>query len=152
MAIVIKQGDIFESGADILVNPVNCKGAMGAGLALEFKKRFPDMYNYYKGQCNEKIINMGRTYFYPTKNQNVTIVIFPTKYNWVDDSKIEWISESLDDMVRKLRSYQGKRIAIPALGCGLGGLKWQKVEPLMLQRLRPVRNVMDILIYEPKED
>jgi len=154
MTITIKQGDIFLSNADILVNPVNCQGVMGAGLALQFKERYPDMYTHYRDLFQNRILNLGRVYFYPEPSGKKIIVLFPTKFNWRDESQLEWISEGLDDLVRILKgkAYFGDKIALPALGCGLGGLLWRNVKPLMIQKLKGLSKITnEVVIYEPNE-
>jgi O-acetyl-ADP-ribose deacetylase (regulator of RNase III) len=152
MAIAIKQGDIFESGADILVNPVNCKGVMGAGLALEFKKRFPDMYKYYRWLCEGQMLKLGHVDFCPQLENNPIIVLFPTKYNWAEKSRLATIGNGMEDFVRQMRLFPDKSIALPALGCGLGGLSPKRVLPLMVEKLRPLKASHEVLIYVLKED
>jgi O-acetyl-ADP-ribose deacetylase (regulator of RNase III) len=71
-------GDLFGSGAQTLVNTVNSVGVMGKGVALEFKKRFPAMFDDYVRRCERKEIRPGRPYLYRDLSE-VQIVNFPTK-------------------------------------------------------------------------
>ena len=145
------KGNILKSKAYILVNPVNCIGIMGRGLALEFKKRY--LYNYYAyvKACKSKIVLPGNLFFYNEKDK--CIANFPTKINWRDDSKLSYIEDGLNDLVRKIlyeRKQCGKcSVAIPALGCGCGGLDWDIVLPLIELKISVLPDDIDIEIYTP---
>jgi len=150
MITYIQNGDIFESSAQILVNPVNTVGVMGKGLALEFKKRYPDMFKTYKKICDEKEIEPGRLYICLGKNH--LILLFPTKEHWKDSSKIEYIDDGLRtfclELLPFLVEFAGrdiKSIAFPKLGCGNGGLDWEDVKPVMERWLNDLP--IDVFIY-----
>lgn len=135
----IKNKNIFNVDAKYLVNPVNCIGVMGKGLALEFKKKYPKMFNTYKLHCNNREINPGHITFIPEGDH--VIVLFPTKRHWRDKSKIEDIDNGLKDLTRQidiiLPTDNNFSIAIPRIGCGLGGLKWEyQVKPLINKRFK----------------
>jgi O-acetyl-ADP-ribose deacetylase (regulator of RNase III) len=149
------KGDIFTSQCDALVNPVNLQGIMGNGLAREFKVRFPTNFKIYKEACytGEKIytgkslvvrdVLRGRTFATP-----VHIVNFPTKTEWRNDSKIEYIRDGLFDLLEVIEKYKFKSIAIPPLGCGKGKLDWDKVKPLITLFMNEVPDVK-VMVYEP---
>lgn len=146
--LYFRRGDIFESGAHALVNPVNCVGKMGKGLALKFKEKFPENFLEYKKACSKKLIKTGNIYLTSTgKNNPKYIINFPTKNHWKEPSQIEWIKPGLKDLV--LYSDLFESIAFPALGCGLGGLSWGEVRPLMVEELKHLPQV-HIAIYEPR--
>lgn len=156
MAIKYVSGDIFESGAEALVNPVNTVGVMGKGLALEFKKRFPQNYLEYKYACTQARIKTGRVFV--TKDLfRGYIINFPTKKHWKDSSNLEDISLGIEDMIRVVHKMKIKSVAVPALGCGLGGLEWEMVKPWMeWYFLNPdlivkgFDKLVEFIIYEPR--
>ena len=149
---LIKTGNIFESKMQTLVNPVNCVGVMGAGLALEFKRKYPDMFTFYQNACIHKpvppLLDTGNPVLYVSHDENTRIVLFPTKNHWKDPSKIEYIEKGLDAFVFKYREWGITSVAFPALGCGYGGLEWNQVRSLMVEKLRALP--IPIEIYRPK--
>lgn len=153
--IVETTKDIFSLGADALVNPVNCVGVAGKGLALEFKKRFPEAYESYKAGCEAGRIEIGHITGFRRDNDSPVIIHFPTKLHWKDNSKLEYIEQGLfgfSALVTHLCTIPESRIvsvAIPALGCGLGGLNWKDVKPLIVASMENI-NVTTYLI-EPKD-
>lgn len=141
---------MFDKQYDALVNPVNCKGVMGKGLALEFKERFPMNYKLYRDICYQNKLSPGSLYWVYDFLSGQIIVNFATKDHWKDPSKLEWIEAGCDKLREFLiddgKRHEIKTIAIPKLGCGLGGLNWNDVRYLMLKSLESVYNV-DIYIY-----
>lgn len=142
-------GDMFSATFDAYVNPVNCKGIMGKGLALEFKKRYPMNFILYKDICDQGKLKPGYIYWTRDITTNTIIINFATKDHWKDYSRSEWI----DSGCMKLRQYlidnpnDIKDIAIPKLGCGLGGLDWSYVRNIFLKYFNDIKNV-DIYVYE----
>lgn len=135
--IKIIVGDIFTQPVDALVNPVNCVGVMGAGLAKQMKQRFPDMYREYRELCEDGSLLMGGYSVHAA--QYPAIINIPTKYHWKSSADFEMIKESL----RAITNAHNHRfslldihsVAFPLLGCGLGGLKEQDVLPMMVEFL-----------------
>lgn len=134
----IENGDLFQSGTDALINPVNCKGVMGKGIALEFKKRLPECVQPYKEACATGKLIPGTLLFvrlivqpdlFGSKRPGV--ILFPTKNHWRDKSRIEWIEQGLDYLKNNYTRWEVKTIAMPQIGCGLGGLGWESVKPLI---------------------
>lgn len=125
---------IFDSGAQALVNPVNCVGAMGRGLALEFKTRFPRSFASYKTACVESRGDPARllgSLIAPTFENELWILNAPTKLHFKDNSKLIWIRSSCLAIEAFCRDNYISQCAIPAMGCGLGGLSWeQQIRPL----------------------
>ena len=143
------QGDLFSSGCDALVNPVNCVGVMGKGLALQFRNRFPANYETYREACAHGEVQPGFCHFFDAgAGQPRFIINFPTKRHWRDRSRIEDIRAGLDDLALFLDNTTIRSIAVPPLGCGLGGLAWPAVRSLLLVRLAPCERV-SILVHEP---
>jgi O-acetyl-ADP-ribose deacetylase (regulator of RNase III) len=122
---------------------------MGAGLALEFKKRYPDNYSVYKEVCKKPGLKMGGLVCWPIKtDENTRIIInLPTKKHWKDKSKLQDIDISLFALKEFVITRDIPSIAIPALGCGLGGLAWKDVKSLIIKHLSDVE--AEIIILEP---
>lgn len=127
---------IFESDAQWLVNPVNCVGVMGKGLAAKFKAKYPIVYDMYRKDCQSGCYYPGFVCFYYLPGiYSVLICNFATKYHWADLSKLEWIEKGLQNFANEYTHRRVKSIAFPKLGCGNGGLDWKKVRPLMVKYL-----------------
>ena len=133
------EGDIFESPAQVIVNTVNTVGVMGKGLALAFRKRYPKMFERYKQACDNRSLDIGKLMlFYEADHW---VLLFPTKRNWRNPSKLEYIEQGLDKFVKAYADKQISSIAFPRLGCGNGGLDWNDVKPIMERYLKnlPIR-------------
>ena len=139
------KGDIFTSDAEVLVNPVNTVGIMGAGLASAFRVRFPENYELYREACKRGEVVIGKMFM--TK-VNSPIINFPTKEHWKNSSKLEYIYSGLTDLRRVIVEERFFSIAIPALGCGLGGLDWLDVKNAIQDELKDMENVA-ISVYRP---
>jgi O-acetyl-ADP-ribose deacetylase (regulator of RNase III)/uncharacterized protein YwgA len=123
-------GDILQSKAQTLVNTVNCVGIMGKGIALEFKKRFTEMFEDYAERCERKEVKPGVPYLYKTLFPP-QIINFPTKDHWKSVSRIDDIERGLQLLVAHYREWAVTSVAIPPLGCGNGQLEWKAVGPLI---------------------
>lgn len=128
--------NLFVSPAQTLVNTINTVGVMGKGIALEFKRRYPSMFERYRGFCNDGSLTIGKLYLY--KSPNKWVLNFPTKKHWRGPSKIEWIETGLQHFAETYESRGITSIAFPQLGCGNGGLPWEQVRPLMQRYLEPL--------------
>jgi len=149
MSITFTSGDMFDINADILVNPVNCVGVMGAGLALTFKNKYPDMFQSYKRACFARFIEPGKLHLYRTKN-NKSIVNFPTKKHWKDKSQYSYIIDGLKQLCEYLTIQESNVVvAIPALGCGLGGLNNNKVATMIKAALSSTKCKVYVFMKEP---
>lgn len=144
--ITYLKGDLFSSPAKILVNTVNVVGVMGKGVALEFKKRFPEMFSSYQLLCKEGKLNIGNLYLW--RKEEKWVLLFPTKEDWRKPSKLEYIEEGLSKFASHWDALGVDSIAFPRLGCGNGGLDWNDVRPLMEKYLNPLP--MQIYIYVDK--
>ncbi|OXS28076.1 MAG: Appr-1-p processing protein [Desulfovibrio sp. MES5] len=148
--IEYKSGDILKEEADAIVNTVNCVGVMGRGIALQFKKTFPANYKAYEAACENKAVVPGSMFVYATGTLTAPrfIINFPTKRHWRGKSSLNDIEAGLDDLVRVIQERGITSIAIPPLGCGLGGLDWPTVRTAIEQRLSGLANVR-IILFEP---
>jgi len=141
-------GDIFASGADLLVCPVNCvPGVMGKGLALAFKERFKSLEAAHWMACQTGALRPGVV---PAAGRVVGhgVLFFPTKRHWRDPARLEDVQAGMAYMAKRL-GPPFRSIAIPALGCGLGGLAWVDVRPLIVEALAdlPLR----VMLFPPHE-
>ena len=131
---IVSNGDIFKSKCEALVNPVNIKGIMGKGLALAFKTKYPAHFENYKRACQNGEMTTDKVLAYQEINGPM-IICLATKADWRDSSKMEYISAGLDDLVNQIKALGIRSVAIPKLGCGLGGLDWNKVRPFIVEKL-----------------
>src|SRR5438270_1898736 len=148
--IHLAHGDILKHDADALVNTVNCMGVMGRGIALQFRHAFEDNYDVYRKAAKAKGIRPGQMFVFERSaiEQPRWIINFPTKRHWKGKSRIEDIQSGLVDLVRVIREKGIRSIAIPPLGCGLGGLDWAEVRPLIESAIASVPDV-EAYLFEP---
>jgi uracil-DNA glycosylase family 4 len=147
--VTIEYGDYWSIEANIRVNPVNCVGVMGAGLAGEFKRRYPVMFAAYKEACAENDLRPGKLHIYIDPDGGPTIVNFPTKRHWQNKSRMEDIDAGLIALREYLRFHVGSVVVIPAIGCGLGGLVWAVVFELIKTKLDDLH--CDVRVFPPME-
>lgn len=168
--ISIIRGDMFFSNMQTLTVSVNCVGVMGKGLASTAKYRFPDVYVKYQEVCKNKKLQIGKPYLYKRElsirdqlgdetlllepnlngNSQTWFLLFPTKNHWRNNSNLEEIEKGLQWLCDNYKSEGIKSLAMPALGCGLGGLQWRDVGPLMC-RYFDTLDVESVAIYLPSE-
>lgn len=137
------EGDIFESPAQVIVNTVNTVGVMGKGLALSFKQRYPEMFERYKAVCEKHLLTVGKLMLFYEPDH--WLLLFPTKENWRNPSKLEYIEKGLMKFVQTYAEKNITSIAFPRLGCGNGELDWNDVKPLMERYLKKLP--IDVYIY-----
>ena len=118
---IIESGNIFDSNAQTLVNTVNCVGVMGKGLALQFKQRFPAMFREYEKICKKGLLDVGKLWLFKTENR--WILNFPTKYDWRNPSKEEYLELGLQKFVDTYKKKGITSVAFPLLGASNGGLE-----------------------------
>jgi uncharacterized protein YwgA/O-acetyl-ADP-ribose deacetylase (regulator of RNase III) len=139
-------GNIFESKAQTLVNTVNCIGIMGKGLALEFKKLFPDMYEDYVARCKAHEVKLGEPYLY-RRLFPPWVLNFPTKDHWRSVSRLSDIVAGLEYLEKYYREWEITSLAVPALGCSNGQLEWRVVGPTLYRYLS--RLDIPVELYAP---
>ena len=145
----VKTGNVLDEGAEALVNTVNTVGVMGRGVALQFKQRFPENFKAYEKACARKEVVPGRMFVFETGDLFPRLIInFPTKRHWRYRSRMEDIDAGLEDLVRVLRERGVTSVAVPPLGCGLGGLDWNEVRPKIEAALDSVPGLSAVL-FEP---
>lgn len=148
--IEFTRGDILRADTEAIVNTVNCVGVMGRGIALQFKKAWPDNFVAYAAACKLNDVQPGKMFIYETGQlaNPRFIVNFPTKRHWKGASRIEDIESGLNSLVDDIKKYNIKSIAIPPLGAGLGGLDWAIVREKIEMAMKPLENIR-VLVFEP---
>lgn len=149
--ITYKTGDIFKEEADAIVNTVNCVGVMGRGIALQFKKYFPENFRVYEAACKQKEVVPGKMFVHETSSLigPKYVINFPTKRHWRDASRMEDIESGLQALAKVIAKLHIKSIALPPLGCGLGGLDWSEVRGRIESTLSQLSEVK-VIVFEPK--
>jgi len=143
------KGNLFTSNAKVLVNTVNTVGVMGKGIAANFKKIYPLMFEEYKQQCDNGSLDIGQLSLYKTSNK--WILNFPTKKHWRSPSTVEYIEKGLQKLVEQATKLQLTDIAMPKLGCGNGGLDWEtQVKPMVEKYLK--KAPINVSIYDFDKD
>lgn len=139
--------DLFQSPARVLVNPVNTVGAMGKGMARDFRQFYPEMYDEYHRLCERGQFQIGQLWLYKTPHK--WILNFPTKQHWRDPSKLAYVKAGLQKFVDTYAEKGITSISFPMLGSGLGGLDWDRqVRPLMERTLAPLPINIFIHLYD----
>lgn len=133
------ESSLFDSPAQTLVNAVNTVGVMGRGIALEFKRRYPEMFARYKEQCDSGRLWIGSLHLYQTDHH--WVLNFPTKEHWRQPSKPEWIEKGLQEFVREFAALGITSASFPQLGCGSGGLDWEQVVKPMMEKYLAVLSI-----------
>ena len=151
--ITFKTGNIFEENIEAIVNTVNCIGVMGRGIALQFKKKYPANFKAYAEAAKHKEITPGNMFIFEAKQNSYPpyIINFPTKRHWRDKSRITDIQSGLDALVKVIQKKKIQSIAIPPLGCGLGGLDWGEVRQLIIKTFEKCLDI-NVIIFEPNEN
>lgn len=146
----LTEGDILSADTEALVNTVNCVGVMGRGIALQFKRAFPENFKLYQKACDKGEVRPGSMFVY--ENTELTgpryIINFPTKRDWKQNSRLSDIEAGLDALVAVVRERGIRSIAVPPLGCGLGGLDWNVVRPLIESAFMALTDV-EAILFEP---
>ncbi len=148
--IELTQGNILKAEAEALVNTVNCAGLMGKGIALQFKKAYPENFDAYHKACAVGKVQPGRMFIFDLHSMlNPKYVVnFPTKRDWRANSRYEDIESGLQALVADIRRLGIRSIAMPPLGCGLGGLDWNKVRPMIERAFANLPDVR-LLLFAP---
>ena len=148
--IVHATGNLLQSGAEALVNTVNCIGYMGKGIALQFKKAFPENFKAYQRACKVGKVKPGHMFIFETGTMTNPkyIINFPTKRHWREKSRVQYIEAGLDALVKDVESLGIQSIAVPPLGAGYGGLDWPIIRPMIEEKFADTSAVR-VLLYKP---
>ena len=150
--IELAKGDLFASDAEAFVNAVNCVGVMGGGIALAFKRAYPANFVAYAAACERGEVRTGRMFVFDAGAgaQPRYIVNFPTLSDWTEGATLAILESGLAALAEEIRSRGIRSIAIPALGCGIGGLAWAEVRPRIEAALAGLDGVR-VVLYRPGE-
>ncbi|MEF8729335.1 MAG: macro domain-containing protein [Accumulibacter sp.] len=148
--IELTRGNLLQAPAEALVNTVNCVGYMGKGIALQFKQAFPANFKHYEAACHAGDLVPGKMMIHDNGGlvNPRYIINFPTKRHWKGKSRIEDIESGLNALVADVQRLGIRSIAVPPLGCGLGGLEWRVVRPMIEQAFAGLPDVQ-VLLFEP---
>ncbi len=149
--IEFAQGDLLAAPTEALVNAVNTVGVMGKGIALQFRQTYPEMFTAYARACAKGDVHIGKMHVFDHGAANDRmrwIINFPTKRHWREPSRMADVEAGLIDLVATVERFEIRSIAIPALGCGLGGLQWVDVQPRIERAFAVLANVR-VLLYAP---
>jgi len=145
-------GNLLEAQVEALVNAVNCVGVMGKGIALQFKQAFPANTMAYERACSAGELHPGRMLVVSTGGMKPKYIInFPTKQHWKGKSRIEYIRIGLEALAQEVHARGIKSIALPALGCGNGGLEWADVFALIEDALGDMPETK-VYVYRPADE
>jgi len=145
MSYIEKKGNIFNTKAMAVVNTVNCVGAMGKGIALEFKLRYPEMFKEYQKICLEKRLRPGQ--ILPYRKSNPWILNFAIKDDWKDPSKEEWVEETLSKFRSSYKQLGITSVAFPWMGAMNGGIPIETIKFLTRKYLQDLEDI-EIEVYE----
>jgi len=144
--IKVLVGDLFHSESQTFVNAVNCVGVMGKGIALEFKKRFPDMYRDYAERCKKGKVSLGHPYLF-REIVGKWILNFPTKGHWRSVTKLQDIINGLEYLRAHYREWGIRSVSLPPLGCGHGRLEWRVAGPVIYRYMKQLD--IPVELYAP---
>ncbi|MBQ1061586.1 MULTISPECIES: type II toxin-antitoxin system antitoxin DNA ADP-ribosyl glycohydrolase DarG [Micromonospora] len=149
--IVVSHGNLLTADAEALVNTVNTVGVMGKGIALQFKRAYPANYTAYRAACAAREVKLGEMFVFDSARLGPRryVINFPTKSHWRANSRIEDIRSGLADLVRVVRETGITSVAVPALGCGNGGLDWGEVRPMIEEAFAELPEIR-VLLFPPE--
>lgn len=148
MSYIEKSGNIFNSNAMAVVNTVNCVGAMGKGIALDFKLRFPEMFKEYQKICFKHLLKPGQILPY-TKSSPI-ILNFAIKDDWKDPSRVEWIEQTLQKFVANYHALRITSVAFPWMGAMNGGIPFETIQRLTRKYLSQLDDIeVEVYYFDP---
>lgn len=156
-----RAGNIFLSEADVLTVTVNCEGVMGAGIALEARLRWPELFVDYQAACESGDVRIGRVWLWEGEDFPLPgkvpgrqrVLCFPTKNGWRAPSKLSYIEDGLEDLVARYHDLGITSLAMPYLGASHGRLSWSNVRPVVDRALAPLEDLhVELWAFEPTDD
>jgi O-acetyl-ADP-ribose deacetylase (regulator of RNase III) len=140
MGLIFVSGDLLASKLPAVAHGCNCLGVMGAGIAKEFKKRWPAMYQEYRRKCHYGEFNLGDVF--PWVVGDLTIYNLATQQEFKADIKA--IQTAITSMLKLAEAAKIDTVGIPRIGAGLGGLEWNEVKWVLqiVEQLSPVTIVV----------
>lgn len=145
---IVQCKNIFDSKAKAIVCPVNCVGTMGAGLAFAFKNRYPKCFDFYKKECRNGNLEVGRPVYWTNPDAGHDVILFPTKDDWRGKSKLIWIEEGLEYIVVNQESMGFSSVCFPMLGVGCGKLPFKDVKDVMIKHLDTFEGFVSLIVNQ----
>lgn len=145
------KGDILKSDAEFLVVPVDCIGMMNRGLALRFRKKYPNTFHRYQEACQSKDISkklyVGK--ILPIIERDKNIICFPVKTEPKFPPRLGYIEDGMKKLIQFMLVFHVKSIALPRLAYGgKYGLRWSDVKDAMLRHFAKIPEEVEIYIYQ----
>ena len=132
MPVHFTKGDIFAAeGLTAYAHRCNCAGAMGAGIAIEFKRRWPRMFDEYAARCADGRYSWGTSSSGPRAKRPFTT--WPNAARWRKKAQLPALAKALRRMVELAALAGTTRIGLPRIGAGLGGLDWMRVKRVLVE-------------------
>ena len=151
--ITDRTGNIFTTSCEVVTITVNCEGVMGAGIALEGRFRWPEMYRQYANLCTKGLMKPGVLDWWGPDDRGKRVLCLPTKAGWRQPSRIEFIRKGLRTLVDEYTDQGVASIAMPHLGCSQGGLVWDQVRPLIMDALEPREDLtVELWEFDPRAE
>jgi len=130
MPATFLSGDLFHHpGLPALAHGCNCAGAMGRGIAVEFRRRYPRMFAAYRERCSEGRFGLGDVF--PWTEAGITVFNLGTQQHWKTRAELPAVERALRELVRQAEAAGLPRVGLPRIGAGLGGLDWAEVRGLL---------------------
>lgn len=146
MTLSYVHGDLFDSGSPAIAHGVNCRGVMGAGIAVGFKQRYPTMYQHYQAMCDQGHLILGQVFPWYAEHERPVIFNLATQIEPGPNARYSGVMQSVDTMLLMAQNKGISQVAIPQIGCGIGGLEWPQVEGILLA-LTEKYPAVDVVVY-----
>ena len=137
----IINGDILSSREDYICHQVNCRNAMGAGIAKLICGKYPEVKYEYHRFCNaakSPYDLLGQIHVVPIQQTGVSVINIFSQLNYGRKNGVRYTDyEALQKALLKInRLCIGKSVAFPyGIGCGLAGGDWMTVEKIIVRSL-----------------
>lgn len=129
--LIHKEGDIWTSSAHAIGHGVNVFGVMGHGIAVQFRTRFPEMYQKYREQCLNFKLSPGDVFAWQVKGRIVFNIASQNRPG--KDARIEWLRGGVETALRTCDTLNIPTLALPRIGSGIGGLDADEVEKVLTE-------------------
>lgn len=151
MIVYIESGDIFKlDNVYNYAHGCNCAGAMGKGIAAQFKEKFPKMYSKYKRLCKEGTFTLGDVFEY--NYDQGTVFNLGTQDSWRTKANINAIEKAITTMLKLANKKNIDKIALPQIGAGLGGLNWDTVKATIEKAAKDYTDIKLFIVENYKAD
>jgi O-acetyl-ADP-ribose deacetylase (regulator of RNase III) len=130
MPTTFVKGDLFETpGIRAYAHGCNCAGAMSAGVAVAFKKRWPRMFEEYAVRCADGRFHLGDVFVW--SEGDAVVYNLATQEHWKTKARLPALKKALRRTVELAALAGVERVGVPRIGAGLGGLDWPRVKSVL---------------------